>query len=393
MPVQLTIRGRRVPHLAVLIGLVFASVVLGSIATALNLDWLASAFAVVFVAVVLLGGVLIVVWLLQTLARRLHRRQDLAAARRRPTPYAFNPPPGWPAPAAEWVPPVGWRPDPSWPALPEQWELWRRVAPRPAPPPRSIWEAPGDAEMKLLYRFDAAKIEQQFTTSDGREYLQKQARGLRESELRRLRNLDEEHAHFRVERSRWHPYEWAYWRALNAVADLAAAIDGRLSRVSAGAPVSAPELVDLWRSMLAWADEGIDAGSDRLAADTAEWLPAPTWSDEGDWQQAERLAAAALQQFGFTDARVTGNGNDRGLDVSGRNIAAQVKYTGAPVGRPVVQQLVGAAGGRATAFFSRSGYSQHAIQEADARGMALFTIALPSSVHPQNRAARQMSHD
>lgn len=36
----------------------------------------------------------------------------------------FNPPPGWPAPPADWKPPAGWAPDPSWPDPPAGWELW-----------------------------------------------------------------------------------------------------------------------------------------------------------------------------------------------------------------------------------------------------------------------------
>ena len=43
--------------------------------------------------------------------------------------WVFNPPPGWPAPSADWQPPVGWQPDPSWPAPPAGWEFWQ-----PAPP-------------------------------------------------------------------------------------------------------------------------------------------------------------------------------------------------------------------------------------------------------------------
>lgn len=37
---------------------------------------------------------------------------------------AFNPPPGWPKPPTDWVPPAGWKPDPSWPEPPAGWQLW-----------------------------------------------------------------------------------------------------------------------------------------------------------------------------------------------------------------------------------------------------------------------------
>lgn len=36
----------------------------------------------------------------------------------------FNPPPGWPRPPGDWIPPRGWTPDPSWPEPPPGWELW-----------------------------------------------------------------------------------------------------------------------------------------------------------------------------------------------------------------------------------------------------------------------------
>ncbi len=36
----------------------------------------------------------------------------------------FNPPPGWPKPPDDWVPPKGWSPDPAWPEPPAGWELW-----------------------------------------------------------------------------------------------------------------------------------------------------------------------------------------------------------------------------------------------------------------------------
>lgn len=46
----------------------------------------------------------------------------------------FNPPPGWPKPPPDWVPPKGWKPDPLWPPLPTGWQLWVSDSP-PAHPP------------------------------------------------------------------------------------------------------------------------------------------------------------------------------------------------------------------------------------------------------------------
>ena len=88
---------------------------------------------------------------------------------------------------------------------------------------------------------------------------------------------------------------------------------------------------------------------------------------------------------------MTGGGTDRGGVVLGRAVAAQVKYTSKPVGRPKIQELNGAAGGRLTAFFARSGFSAQAVEEADQTGMALFRISLPMSAVPVNLHARRMS--
>lgn len=118
----------------------------------------------------------------------------------------------------------------------------------------------------------------------------------------------------------------------------------------------------------------------------ARLTPAP-------WQQAEYLCASALRQFGFDDARVTESGPDGGVDILGSTIAAQVKYTNRPIGRPLVQQLIGAAGGRVTAFFSLAGFSAQATECAGAAAMALFVVRLPCTVIPWNDAARSMSED
>lgn len=123
------------------------------------------------------------------------------------------------------------------------------------------------------------------------------------------------------------------------------------------------------------------------AAAPAPYQAVTTAASASDWMQAEQLAAAAVQQFGFADARVTPPGADGGLDVIARGAAAQVKYTSTPVGRPTLQQLQGAAGGRSAIFFSRSGYARTAVAFADQVDMALFTITLPTRVTAVNDAA------
>lgn len=116
--------------------------------------------------------------------------------------------------------------------------------------------------------------------------------------------------------------------------------------------------------------------------------PAPGSTEE--WQAAERLAERVLHQIGFENATRTPAGADKGLDVASDVVAAQVKYTSTPVGRPVLQQLQGAAGGRITVFFSRAGYSTAAVEYATEVGMALFHITLPVRVRAVNGAAERM---
>ena len=45
----------------------------------------------------------------------------------------FNPPPGWPAPPATWVPHDEWLPDPDWPAPPGDWSFWAAAAAQSRP--------------------------------------------------------------------------------------------------------------------------------------------------------------------------------------------------------------------------------------------------------------------
>jgi len=52
--------------------------------------------------------------------------------------WAFNPPPGWPAPPPGWQPPEGWQPDPAWPAAPAGWNFWV-----PAAAPAYGYTSPG----------------------------------------------------------------------------------------------------------------------------------------------------------------------------------------------------------------------------------------------------------
>ena len=51
----------------------------------------------------------------------------------------FNPPPGWPAPPASWLPGDDWLPDPAWPPPPADWSWWTVTArPATAPGPQPL---------------------------------------------------------------------------------------------------------------------------------------------------------------------------------------------------------------------------------------------------------------
>lgn len=59
----------------------------------------------------------------------------------------FNPPPGWPKPPPDWVPPKGWKPDPLWPAPPPGWQLWLSVDSPVHSEPKASKQAPTSAEV------------------------------------------------------------------------------------------------------------------------------------------------------------------------------------------------------------------------------------------------------
>jgi hypothetical protein len=94
--------------------------------------------------------------------------------------------------------------------------------------------------------------------------------------------------------------------------------------------------------------------------------------------------------FGHTDARLTVVGPDEGIDVDSADVAAQVKAGASPTGRPVVQQIYGAAtlDGKDAYLFTIGGYTDGAREWADRADIALFQLDLSGDVRPQNGAAR-----
>ena len=108
------------------------------------------------------------------------------------------------------------------------------------------------------------------------------------------------------------------------------------------------------------------------------------------WQDAEHNAAAWMRHWGYTDARAVPGGPDAGIDVRSAGAVAQVKWQSVAVGRPMLQQLVG-ANDRPEAklmFFTASNYTAAAVEYADSRHIALFTYGPWGRMEPTNSEAR-----
>ncbi|MEM7093163.1 MAG: restriction endonuclease [Actinomycetota bacterium] len=111
-----------------------------------------------------------------------------------------------------------------------------------------------------------------------------------------------------------------------------------------------------------------------------------------DWQEAERWSAAWLSRQGCRNVALTVAGADGGIDVLSRDWAVQVKHTARPVGRPAVQQIVGAAldADRRPAVISTSGFSAPALDYADAHEVALLVLETETVIRPVNRWALEI---
>lgn len=129
--------------------------------------------------------------------------------------------------------------------------------------------------------------------------------------------------------------------------------------------------------------EALTQGSHSLASRT---YLIPT-----DWKSAEEIAEQHLKYIGFANVRLSPPGNDHGVDVIGRDVAAQVKMTALPVGRPVLQQLIGATVVYTDrACYSTSGYTKDALLYAELHSVALFSIEASGEITPRNQLAEIM---
>lgn len=98
-----------------------------------------------------------------------------------------------------------------------------------------------------------------------------------------------------------------------------------------------------------------------------------------NWQAAEVDAMEWMRRNGYSDASLTKQGADGGLDVVSRRAVAQVKHQRKPVGSQAIQRLKGAASssgysGREPLFFSAYGYSAQAMREAREIGVTLYQL-------------------
>lgn len=109
------------------------------------------------------------------------------------------------------------------------------------------------------------------------------------------------------------------------------------------------------------------------------------------WKSAEGIAEQHLKYIGFANVRLSPPGNDQGVDVIGNDVAAQVKMTALPVGRPVLQQLLGATVAYThRVCYSTSEYTKEARIYADLHSVALFAIETSGEITPSNQLAEIM---
>ncbi|MBM4570213.1 hypothetical protein GS489_31750 [Rhodococcus hoagii] len=110
-----------------------------------------------------------------------------------------------------------------------------------------------------------------------------------------------------------------------------------------------------------------------------------------DFEDSERFAAAHMRYLGFADAVQTQEGVDSGIDVESIRAVAQVKFHAKPIGSPGLQNLRGVAWQKEYAlFYSLSGYTQRALDWADANHVLLFTYTRQGTAHAANAAARRL---
>jgi hypothetical protein len=111
------------------------------------------------------------------------------------------------------------------------------------------------------------------------------------------------------------------------------------------------------------------------------------------YRDAEEIAASWLRRFGYSDAHVTVDRQDDGIDVEATGAVAQVKYWKKKrVGIAEVQRLAGSARrGQACYFFAAAGYTRAATRWAESpdNRMRLFVMRSDGNIVAWNSRAHR----
>ncbi|WP_442818802.1 restriction endonuclease [Streptomyces sp. NBC_01320] len=99
-----------------------------------------------------------------------------------------------------------------------------------------------------------------------------------------------------------------------------------------------------------------------------------------------------MRSIGFTEAQVTGSGADGGIDVIARDAIAQVKHYSQSIGVGPIRELRGVADSHHhLLFYASGGYTANALEFADERGVALFSLLEFGHITPVNAPASRLS--
>lgn len=295
------------------------------------------------------------------------------------------PAPGWPIPRPGFAPADDWEPDPRWPAAPADWKFWRvsdqardeaklaNVATR-AGRLRELNRSERMLDKVRSFRAEVDEVEKTIPRLETKPFALLRRKPSEPSPRDLLEQFAVATAHHRD--------------ALLASLVADHSVDDRYLQLEQCYQSTGSAYLDVW---LAAQDRGTRAPAQTPAPESYAVPGSYAPSGVTAWQQAEQVAAGALRQMGHPDADVTAAGADGGVDVRGGGVVAQVKYELRPVGRPVLQQLVGAAAGSRAVCFARSGYTRGAQEYALQAGIALFRVELPTQVTAVNTIAAHMA--
>lgn len=143
--------------------------------------------------------------------------------------------------------------------------------------------------------------------------------------------------------------------------------------------------------------ETAGAGSETPIIDAVvAHIPGVSRELQQEAKEAEERAAKIMRDIGFSDAKRSRTGPDRGVDVTATGAIAQVKWHSKQIPRTTTQEFAGAWLHRQRTwkrnekmfFFSKGGYSRFATQYADDIGMVLFVFTKGGKITPANKHAR-----